>query len=567
VEFMQGNSFITYLDQFNVLSPNHSKIYDEYTHGTDLGQSYHFTISTKVETHLKNIFLNNPHSVILTGNAGDGKTRLCRLIYDQFSDNELRSWPDEGIISIQYEKGTIKIVKDLSELKEDVIYKVLHELQECIRTKHANRTFMLIAANEGKLTKTLSKYRELDFIREHIMKRFASHKNNDENLSIINLLDVTSSVYVERVLQEWNKEEYWEACNNCYRKSHCIIYLNHRRTSKLHVQQRIVDQYRLLDYLETHITMREMLIHMSYLLTGGFTCKDIIEASYYQVKDHAKKVYYQNFYGIETGEEAFSEMRALKVFKALDPGIYSQSVIDDFIVNGDINGDPELEEIHRKVFDNELDMEFDYFRKNIKFYREHSQDGNNSLLENWIPRLRRKLYFELDDFKYFNTLKLLPFEYISEYISLFNDKNAQAKIRKDLVNGLNRAFSYRLVQKQKNNFQLKATNENLMIYASFSKNQVELHQETSRDDLDHLPSIFYLVVDGKIKLRINLSVFEYLMRLNAGGTHNILSQEVEILLNTFRNELIQISDQDECTLEIYRLDRKSGLYVEDEISL
>jgi hypothetical protein len=564
---MKGNPFVTYLDKFNVLSPNHSKIYDEYTQDTELEESFQFTISTKVEAHLKNIFLNNPHSVILTGNAGDGKTRLCRLIYDEFSHGKLKDWPEDGIITLQYDKGTIKIVKDLSELKEDVIYNILLELQKYVRSQHAEKTFLLIAANEGKLTKTLSKYKDLEFIRQQIMERFDSHENNDNQLSVINLLDVTSSVYVGKVLEEWNKEQYWQACDQCEKKKHCIIYLNHRRTSQPHVRKKIVEQYRLLDYLETHITMREMLIHMSYLLTGGYICKDILEADYHQVKEHSRRVYYQNFYGVGIGEEAFSEMRALKVFKSLDPGVYSHSAIDDFIVNGDINGDPELEKIYAQVFDNDLDMEFDYCKKSIKFYREHSQEGNYAVLEEWIPRLRRKLYFELQDEKYFNTLRLLPFEYVDEYIALFDDKNAQTKIRKDLVNGLNRAFSRRLIQKPKSSFQLKATNENLMIYGSFSKGQIDFFQESSREDLDHLPSKFYLVVDDDVKLRINLSVFEYLMRLNAGGTHNILSQEVEILLNTFRNELIQISDPDELTLEIYRLDRESGVYVEDEISL
>ena len=82
------NSFINYLDQFNVLSPNHSKIYDEYTY--DEGEkSYSFKIETKIENYLIEIFNNNAHSVILTGNAGDGKTILCRSIYNYFSETEL----------------------------------------------------------------------------------------------------------------------------------------------------------------------------------------------------------------------------------------------------------------------------------------------------------------------------------------------------------------------------------------------------------------------------------------------------------------------------------------------
>ncbi|WP_236930996.1 hypothetical protein [Geobacillus sp. JS12] len=564
---MTGNPFVMYLDKFNVLSPNHSKIYDEYNRDAESEGSFEFTIATKIEKHLKDIFLRSPHSVILTGNAGDGKTRLCRLIHDQFSNNPLMSWPENGIITVQYEKGTIKIVKDLSELKEEVVYDILSELQCYVCNRHKESVFFLIAANEGKLSKVLMRYNELSVLRQHIMERFDSHENNNDQLSVINLLDVTSSVYVERVLNEWNKEEYWKSCEECEKKTQCIIYLNHRRTSRPAIQQKIVDQYRLLDYLEAHITLREMLIHVSYLITGGYICKDILEADHTQICDQSKKVYYQNFYGVGIGEEAFSEMKALRIFRSLDPGLYSYSQVDDFIIHGDINGDEEIERLYDRVFDNDLDMEFDYFRKKIRFYREYGQNIDQSFFEHWMPRLRRKVYFELEDRKYLNTLKLLPFEYLEQYISLFNNNNAQNSIRKELINGLNRAFSRRLIQKfkSKGSFYLKVSNETLMIYGSFDRRRIELLQEDERSDLDHLPSKFFLVVDGEVKLKINLSVFEYLMRLSSGGTHNILSQEVEILLNTFRNELIRISKPDMDVLEIYRLDRDSGVYVEHEL--
>ncbi|EPR28411.1 hypothetical protein I656_01962 [Geobacillus sp. WSUCF1] len=559
-----GNPFVTYLDKFNVLSPNHSKIYDEYNREMETEESFDFTIATKIEEHLKNIFSNNPHSVILTGNAGDGKTRLCRLIHDQFSDKSLVNWPENGVVTVQYEKGTIKIVKDLSELKEEIIYGILLELQRCVCNRHKDKVFFLIAANEGKLSKVLMRYNELSVLRQYIMARFDSYENNDDHLSVINLLDVTSSVYVERVLNEWNKEEYWKACEQCEKKPQCIIYLNHRRTSQPSIQRKIVSQYRLLDYLETHITLREMLIHMSYLITGGYVCKDILEADHTHIREQSKKAYYQNFYGVGVGEEGFSEMKALRAFRSLDPGLYSYSPIDDFIMNGDINGDEEIERLYNEVFDDDLDIEFDYFKKKVRFYREYGQNIDQPFLEHWMPKLRRKVYFELEGQNYLNTLKLLPFEYLEQYIGLFDNDSAQSNVRKDLVNGLNRAFSRRLTHKfkSKGSFYLKVSNETLMIYGSFDRRKIELLQEKGRDDLDHLSSKFFLVVDGEVRLKINLSVFEYLMRLSSGGTHNILSQEVEILLNTFRNELIRISEPDMDVLEIYRLDKDSGVYVE-----
>ncbi|WP_163971800.1 ATP-binding protein [Oceanobacillus halotolerans] len=561
---MSENPFVTYLDQFNVLSPNHAKIYDEYTHD-DSSQEYNFnfTIPTKVEQFLLDVFTNSPRSIILTGNAGDGKTRLCRRVHDAFSSEPLKDWPNEGIVEVPFSHGRIRILKDLSELKDDIIFRELSRLQNYINTNHTENTYYLIAANEGKLTKFLSRNNEFQELGKEVKLRFESHLNNTDDFSIINLLDVTSSVYVERVLEEWNKEENWTPCNGCAKKNRCVIYHNHIKTSRKDVQKKLVEQYRLLDFLETHITMREMLIHISYMLTGGYTCKDIRDADWRELEDQTKKVYYQNFYGLEAHKDAFNEMYALKVFKTLDPGNYSHSRIDDFIINGDISGDSSLAKTHEELFNNELDLQFGFFSKRLRIYRDHNKDNSDTFISEWIHKLRRKVFFEVTDGELIDTNQLLPFEYVSEYSSMFNNQQKQTHIKRGLINGLNRAFSNRLV---KNGKSLYATTENLMIYDSYRNKQVKIEEEEERKDIDYIPSRFVLNVDEK-KLTLNLSLFEYLIRLNGGGTHNILQQEVDILIETFKNELIKDSEPEEYTLNLLRLDKRLGLFIEDEIDL
>ncbi|MFB1081894.1 hypothetical protein [Jeotgalibacillus sp. JSM ZJ347] len=562
---LNKNPFVYYLDQYNVLSPNHSKIYDEYTIDPDKTDTYSFTIKTKIEDTLINTFENDPQSIILTGNAGDGKTRLCRVVYDYFNQTSLQEWPEDGIIDVPFSKGTIRIVKDLSELQEEVIYSELESLQEYIKNQHANNIYFLIAANEGKLTKFLSQYSDLEFLRSEVASRFKSYEYNNEAFSIFNLLDVTSSVYVDRVLEEWNKKENWSACDSCPKQNRCIINLNHKRTSQDHIKEKIVEQYKLLDYLDTHITMREMLIHISYTLTGGYTCDDIFGAEYKELEQQTKKPYYENFYGHQLDENAFSEMKALKIFKALDPGLYSHSSIDDFIVNGDINGDEQSEIAHDKLIDNSLDLQLGYFKKKLSLYRDYDVQKNHQIIEEWIPKLRRKYFYEMESESEVNSNQLLPFEYTQEYISLFNNKKAQAHLKKDIINGLNRVFSGRLTEQT--NKHLYATNKNLMIYDQFKSKDIEIEEESNRSDLDRVPSKFVVIVDDRVELNMNLAVFEFLMRASGGGTHNVLQQDAEILIDTFKNELIRISEPEEYELNILRYDNKTGLFIEDEISL
>ncbi|WHY88582.1 hypothetical protein QNH39_12380 [Neobacillus novalis] len=555
------NSFVNYLDQFNVLSPNHSKIYDEYTYEQS-ENAYSFKIDTKVEHYLIEMFKSRPQSVILTGNAGDGKTRLCRSIYNKFSQQELGNWPTSGIIDIEFIHGKIRIVKDLSELKEEIILQELISLQKGIESNHSKKVYYLIAANEGKLTKFLSQCRDLSSLKKAVTDRFRDYRSNDETFSVINLLSVTSSIYVEKVLAEWNKEENWLPCDGCTSKNSCIIYLNHKRTSQPHVKDRLVEQYRLLDYLGTHITMRELLIHISFLLTGGFTCKDIKDAGYDGLKQQIEKPYYQNFYGHNIEHEAFSEMRALRHFRELDPGAHSVSRIDDFIINGDLSGDKELESLHSALYNNDLDLYLGYFKKRLEMYRDHNKDSNDTLIDEWISKLRRKFYFEFPNEVLFNRKSMIPFQYINEYDQMFDNLIKRMHSRKDIINGLNRSFSKRLVSPSQ---QLYATNENLMIHSLVPSTQVIIEEENTRNDIDHLPSRFYMAVNHKIKMPVDLHVFEYLMRLNNGNTHNILKEDVEILLDTFKNEIIKNSEQDQFVLNILRLDSEKGLFIHDEI--
>jgi hypothetical protein len=562
---LKGNSFVYYLDQYNVLSPNHSKIYDEYTIDSNNGNSYSFTIETKIEKTLINLLESNPQSIILTGNAGDGKTRLCRIVHDYFNKDNLENWPEDGIVEFPFSNGKIRIVKDLSELKEDIIEKELTHLQQIITSFNEEKVYYLIAANEGKLTKFLSQYEHLNKLQHEVISRFKSHENNSDQFSIFNLLDVTSSVYVEKVLSEWNKPENWEACQACPKQERCIIHMNHERTSQNHIQDKIVEQYKLLDYLDTHITMREMLIHISYMLTGGYTCGDVLKANYKEVEYQTKKPYYQNFYGHELDENAFSEMKALKIFKALDPGVYSHSSIDDFIINGDINGDEESEKAHNELIGDSLDLQLGYFKKKLTLYRDYDVDKDHAIVNEWIPKLRRKYFYETVSEDSVNANQLLPFEYVDEYVNLFGNPKAQALLKKDMINGLNRIFSGRLTEM--NNKHLFATNKNLMIHEQFRSKDVDIEEEEERLDLDRIPSSFKISVRDEVSLNMNLAVFEYLMRASGGGTHNVLQQEAEILIDTFKNELIRISEPEEYELNILRYDNKTGLFIDDEISL
>ncbi|MDP4096287.1 hypothetical protein OIN60_05820 [Paenibacillus sp. P96] len=556
------NSFIQYLDQFNVLSPSHAKIYDEYIQSTD---QYRFAIDTNIERFLLSLFKEAPRSVIMTGNAGDGKTRLCRTVYEQITGKPLQKWPISGIVDVPFSGGTLRIVKDLSELTDAVILEELKRLQEVMEKGHVSRHYYLIAANEGKLSKFLSQHPALYPLSQAVNDRFLNHRSNDRQLHLVNLQDVTSSIYASRIMEEWNREDNWTACERCSRNKNCVIQLNHRRMSQSLVRNRLVEQYRLLDCLGVHVTMREILIHISYVLTGGLTCEQVMSAGYQDIEEHANRAYYDNFYGVHLPQSGAGEQGAIRYFKHLDPGKLSISAIDDYLLNGDISGDVQVIQKHQRLFDDEIDLLFGYYRKMIEVHR--IQDRSKESMEIFVQmsRFRRKYFFETDEQDGSMREKLIPYLHFYRFLDSLKDRQVLASVRKELIQGLNHNFSKKLIGRSETN--LFVVNENLLIHESFSASQVKLSIDEDRSDIDYLPSKLYITVNQETKLEVKLPVFEYLLRLAGGGLFIALRQEVDILLGTFKNDLISRSELNEFSLQVFAIDPNKGVYTPYEIDI
>lgn len=171
----------------------------------------------------------------------------------------------------------------------------------------------------------------------------------------------------------------------------CIILLNHQRMSRKRVRNRLAEQYRLLDCLGIHLTMREMLIHISYTLTGGLTCSDVKRAGYQDIEEHAKRVYYNNFYGVGMLGLESVEQGAVRNLWELDPGQVSISVIDDYLLHGDISGENSIVERHANLFNEELDLLFGYYRKRIEAYRSQGSGGESDIAQ-LMSGFRRKYF-------------------------------------------------------------------------------------------------------------------------------------------------------------------------------
>ena len=222
------NPFVKFVKQYDISMSDYTKIFDEYT------ETVQYEVESEINKTIIHLMRSNPTSIIITGNAGDGKTRICRNVYENLIGVQLVRWDPSGIEEINVNGKVIRIIKDLSELQENVIDQELVRLQNAIANQNE---YYLIAANEGKLTHSLGKNPKLkalyDIVTSQLSDRTAP---KPEELHIYNLLHTSSSIYALKILQEWNRKENWSTCSACKQQRKCIIYHNHNKLKEKNVQ-------------------------------------------------------------------------------------------------------------------------------------------------------------------------------------------------------------------------------------------------------------------------------------------------------------------------------------------
>jgi hypothetical protein len=116
---MQVNPFVNYLNRYTTFSPEHEAAFDEFIMQMPPPSGGPLRLETKTEQFVTTyIRRESPPSIILTGNAGDGKTYLCRQIIEAFIDQPIADWSDRVDWPIELDNFTLRVIKDLSEIDE-----------------------------------------------------------------------------------------------------------------------------------------------------------------------------------------------------------------------------------------------------------------------------------------------------------------------------------------------------------------------------------------------------------------------------------------------------------------
>lgn len=318
------NPFVTYLNSLS----NTSAQNENATAESQIGNPYFDSIMVEnpLSTYIAEQLTSYSQNVILTGNAGDGKTTLAAEVYKKISGNDIRRLePIEDLT-----EHNIKIIKDFSELGEAARIEILSATVNQTDTKY------LLISNTGTLLNSYKAFRAndpdsvaevLDALTSISPKPIADDKLLIVNLGRMNTVSAAVSV-LDRILDDHN----WEAAERCPYAETCPLLANVRllQGDRQRLCERVELVYRRLYEYGNRLTMRQMTGHLAYAITGGYDCQMIKNMTPIQHKEHRLKMFFSNrFFGDDgsvLADEALQLMpvrvlQAAKLGTELDPAL------------------------------------------------------------------------------------------------------------------------------------------------------------------------------------------------------------------------------------------------------
>ncbi|MCP3944553.1 MAG: hypothetical protein GY710_24170 [Desulfobacteraceae bacterium] len=511
------NSFINFLNGFYSQNLSQDSSYSE------LCERKLENINLKASNVIEGIESGNLSVLILTGNAGDGKTFLCQQIYETLTGEIFENKPE---FKTMYGQKELIIIKDASELNSEELCHHSEEIEKILLHKKEQNKIYILAGNEGRLsdifntnrTKTLYEAFEKALDRE----TFNESTKALSELEIINFSfrSLTEKSAFDSIINSFLGENDWEdsGCSDCKQNKECSIYCNVILLRENIVQKNIRKIFQLFFLTHGHFTLRELLSALSFTVTGNKTCDSIKSA-------HQKSnLFYNNIFS-KQDQMFIQEDRLLKAISKFDVAFTPLPKINKLL------NSIEIENVRGE------DLKF------LKSYKE-----KDFLL---LSSLKRRVFFlnsvEFWDEDDFNIIKskrssdFLPIDSYNDFLNILDNNSNDCDV---ITIGLNL-----LVDKN------SGTEESdIIIYHPFQKYEVKLSLKDKFLDtiidksntleskyIETEPNSFVYNVndndDNMGKLEITFSIFQMLFHTFNGNQSIVEYQRHARRIEEFRETL------------------------------
>ncbi|MCZ2442400.1 MAG: serine/threonine protein kinase, partial [Flavobacteriales bacterium] len=518
-------------------------------------------VETALDRDLRPAVLNGEFNlVIITGNAGDGKTAFLQQLEEQ-AKKQNAVFQNDSAIGTQFvlNKRKYLINYDGSQDQENVTNdEVLNQFFSPFAgsdpSKWPTDEARLIAINEGRLcdflTTNIQKFPKLSLIVDDGLKT-----GKDTNkIAIINLNsrcvvapseEYPDSIFV-RLIKKIITPDNWRACDQCNLKEKCYIFHNILSIQDETAGQKIIQRLELLFTFahlrgQFHITLRDLRSALAFLITSNRTCEMVHKLFESGKTDEILQSYY---YTSWMGGDQGSNDRLLKQLSEIDVGQVTNPQLDRRIDFAPVIRDQYLFNFPRRnPFEEEI-----LVRYHGEIPRDLAIQTPKERMEKhrqYLKLIKRRIFFERRDDSW---KKLLPYrhgELLAEI--LHNPENIDA-VRDDLIKSINRGEGISSGGYTHDNLVLKVSpidKGSIRSYRIFPKSKISLkvidHSQNSRF-IEQMPANLQLNYENNVGLTssmlIDLDTFEMLCRLNEGYAPTVEQLEGYCLrLEVFKNLL------------------------------
>lgn len=499
--------------------------------------------------------------VIISGNAGDGKTAFLQKL-------ERRAEDEQAIVDYSLANGARFDLRGRTFLSnydgsqdegdqknDDVLRAFLVPFKgEDSTDWRTSKETRLIAINEGRLVDFLEANR-VDFgALAMVVKEGLRTGEPADGVAVVNL-NLRSVVtdpqgfdgsILERLVRRMTHEKFWEPCHGCDLKNRCYAFHNAQtiqdETAGPHVIERLKNIYSITHLRgRLHITLRDLRSALAYTLVGTRDCDGIHELYRTGQRDEIVQGYYFNSW---KGGDTPNVDRLLTLLSEIDVADSDDPRLDralDFVSPTE----------DRTLF--RFERRGNYDREILRsLYEELPRDVSGRASPHrakahrrFIAIARRRAFFERRDTGW---RSMLPYKSADELLSVVRGGRMPEGLLESLLVAINRGEGITRPERIGNHLALevrRVEGGSVRSYRIYPRERfsLALSDQASRSRfVEHMPTGLVLRYQDRAglvaELLVSLDVYEMLERLNEGYRPSVEEEQGHYLsLAVFKNQL------------------------------
>jgi hypothetical protein len=529
--------------------------------------------------------------VIISGNAGDGKTAFLQMVERAARDEQATVEPSlngarfvlRGRVFLSNYDGS----QDQGDQKNDDVLRGFLGPFEGTNSSGwvASKETRLIAINEGRLVDFLEVNRaDFEALAELVKEGFRTGEpacgvavvNLNLRSVVVDPQGLDNSI-LERLARRMTHEKFWEPCHGCDLKDKCYAFHNAQtiqdETAGKHVVDRLKSLYAITHLRgRLHLTLRDLRSALAHMLVGTRDCDEIHEL----YKSGQRSVIIQGFYfNSWRGGEAPNADRLLTLLSDLDVADADDPRLDralDFVSPTE----------DRTLF--RFEQRGNYDREILRgLYDELPRDVSGKASAHraqahrrFIAMARRRAFFERRDASWHS---MLPYRTAGDLLAVVRGERKPDGLLEPLLAAINRGEGLTRPERIGANLALevrRVDGGSVRSYRLYPRDcfSLSLADQTSRSRfVEHMPTGLVLRYQSKAldaELLVSLDVYEMLQRLNEGYRPSIEEEQgyylslavfknllgsapyQEVLLSTSGHDFYRVARQADGRLEMSR---------------